>query len=113
MKSKVKFDLDDENDPIIVAEIENSEDLRDKVAKKFSDKLGFSSKYCRSIFHNRLDKTEIHITPIGSSLEELNSFRDEINTTIKALEDYEEMMRKGSEALEESKRIYKEKLENE
>ena len=44
MKSKIKFDLTEQNDPCIIAEISHdTEDLRDKVAFKFIEELGYDS----------------------------------------------------------------------
>lgn len=43
MKSKVTFDLNADNSPIIKAIIEYSEDVRDKIAKRFKEGFGHSS----------------------------------------------------------------------
>ena len=48
MKSKLKFDLTEQNDPCIIAEISHdTEDLRDKVAKRFIEELGYDSNILR------------------------------------------------------------------
>ncbi len=45
MKSKLKIDLDEYNNPIIELQIIESDDLRDKVAKRFLEKLEGDSIY--------------------------------------------------------------------
>lgn len=43
MKSKVTFDLDESNNPIIKAEIHLTDDIRDKVATRFNEGFGYTS----------------------------------------------------------------------
>lgn len=43
MKSTIKFDLDSENNPIIVVKYVESDDLRDKVVKSFMQGFGHDS----------------------------------------------------------------------
>ncbi|TXI89740.1 MAG: hypothetical protein E6Q36_02895 [Chryseobacterium sp.] len=43
MKSKVVFDLDEGNSPVIEVFIENTEDVRDKIACRFKEGFGHSS----------------------------------------------------------------------
>lgn len=51
MKSKIKFDLTEQNDPCIIAEISHdTEDLRDKVAFKFIEELGYESNLLNITF---------------------------------------------------------------
>ena len=61
MESKVAFDLNENNIPVISVKVKPSEDLRDKVAKKFIEDFGHSSWWCTAIFEQ--DGTMI-ITPI-------------------------------------------------
>lgn len=51
MKSKVRFDLNEDNRSVIFAEFENSEDVRDKIAMRFRENLGYDSNIaiCRCI----------------------------------------------------------------
>ncbi len=77
MKSKIKFDLDGDNQPIIVAEIQDSEDLRDKVAKRFAEKVNYSS-WCKINFSYTYDDK-------GKAIEKLITF-DPIEGSIVELE---------------------------
>lgn len=43
MKSKCYFDLNGNDESVIVAEIVKSDDIRDKVAARFSERLGYES----------------------------------------------------------------------
>jgi hypothetical protein len=43
MESKVKFDLNANNESVIVAQIVSSDDVRDKIARRFYEGLGTSS----------------------------------------------------------------------
>ena len=52
MKTRLAFDLDEQNRPIIEARLQESEDLRDKVAHRFTDVIGFNSNIC-SIYCER------------------------------------------------------------
>jgi len=50
MKSKICIDLDDDNQPIIKIRYENSEDVRDKMVKKFLETFGGDSCLATFIF---------------------------------------------------------------
>lgn len=67
MKSKLRFELDEDNKPVIQLEVINSDDLRDKVAKKFLERLGSNSNYCLIEFNTAIDTNMIAtITPIDN-----------------------------------------------
>lgn len=46
MESKAMFDLDCDNNPVIKVEIKSTPDLRDKVAKRFIEAIGYDSQWC-------------------------------------------------------------------
>ena len=51
MQSKIKFDLTEQNDPCIILEIsQNTDDLRDKVAQRFIEELGYESNLLNITF---------------------------------------------------------------
>lgn len=66
MYSKAKFDLDEQNQPVIRLTISNdTEDLRDVVAKQFTEHLGGSSCWCRIFCESGADGLSYWtITPI-------------------------------------------------
>jgi len=43
MKSKVQFDLNGLNEAVITAKVAYTEDVRDKVAKRFTESIGYNS----------------------------------------------------------------------
>lgn len=45
MKSKLRFDIGEDNSPIIYFEVEQTDDLRDKIAKRFIEELGYESNW--------------------------------------------------------------------
>lgn len=40
MKSKITIDLDENNTPVVLIKYESSEDVRDKMVKRFLEKIG-------------------------------------------------------------------------
>lgn len=79
MYSKVKFDIDEDNMPCIVAEIAANglptDDVRDKIARRFTDPFQFETNLCYVEF----DENRLIIRPI--SPENLKAFK-ESNTLI-------------------------------
>lgn len=69
MKSRVTFDLDGGNNPIILAHAEHSDDVRDKIAKRFVEKLGHSSNLAVISFMPQSINgiQDLHISPLPSS----------------------------------------------
>lgn len=71
MYSKVKFDIGEEYLPCIVAEIRQSDDVRDKIAKGFKERFGFDSNLCHVEFKETCDDngqviaTQMIINPIS------------------------------------------------
>lgn len=51
MKSKVTFDLSWNNEPVIKATIDHSEDVRDKIASRFKEGFEHSSNLAIVTFH--------------------------------------------------------------
>lgn len=47
MKSKITIDLDEDNQPIILIDYVHSEDVRDKMVKKFMESFGNDSCYAK------------------------------------------------------------------
>lgn len=46
MLSKAFFDLDQSNNPVIEVEVASTPDVRDKIAKRFIERLGSESQWC-------------------------------------------------------------------
>jgi hypothetical protein len=85
MKSSLKFDLrEDNNQPIIKVVIEDSEDLRDKVARKFGETIGYDSLFAWCMFENNTEgKKTMFIEPVKDTLEELEKMKAAIENAIK------------------------------
>ena len=66
MKSKVQFDLDYDNSSVIVAKVEASDDVRDKIAQNFKNQFHLASNLCTVRFN---DHGEIVIFPLSGSYE--------------------------------------------
>lgn len=68
MKSKVIFDFDSQNNnsPVISAQIRQSEDVRDKIAKLFAEKFQYTSNLCLvRFFPSENEDRNIDIIPFG------------------------------------------------
>src|SRR5688572_28955960 len=46
LQSKSVFDLDHSNNPVITLEVKSSDDMRDKVARRFIEELAHTSQWC-------------------------------------------------------------------
>ncbi len=46
MQSRATFDLCHQNTPVILVEIASTPDVRDKIARRFIEKLGHTSQWC-------------------------------------------------------------------
>lgn len=88
MKSKVKFDLSIENKPIILAEIEESEDVRDKIAYRFSKAIGYESLfgYIKFNDHENVTGRAMIIEPINDNLNDLQSLKNEVEWAIQRVQ---------------------------
>lgn len=67
MKSRISIDLDYYNKPIINIEYRESDDLRDKVVKRFLEEFGHNSNFCRvnwQIRENDINQA-VNISPIS------------------------------------------------
>jgi hypothetical protein len=53
MKSRISIDVDYDNQPIIKIEYSESEDVRDKLVKKFLESFGSDSCWARFNYHER------------------------------------------------------------
>lgn len=56
MYSKINFDISEGYLPCVVAEIKQSDDVRDKIAKGFKERFGFESNLCHVEIQEILDK---------------------------------------------------------
>lgn len=82
MKSKLKFDLTEENLPCIYFEVDNtSDDLRDKVASKFFEELGGNSMWLNVTFRSELDHNGKFITRKGiiTPISRVEIVQDQVN----------------------------------
>jgi len=65
MLSKVKIDLNERNEPIIVIEWQPSDDLRDKIVKQFIEGFGYDSNEAVMKFEKtESDYKRISIAPV-------------------------------------------------
>lgn len=80
MKSRITIDVDTDNQPVIRIEYVDSEDVRDKLVKRFLQSFGGSSTW--ALFYYIVNDISI-IRPIPPS--ELNK---EVDSIKKAVEDY-------------------------
>ncbi len=64
MKSRVTFDLDGGNNPIILVHAEHSEDVRDKIARQFVEKFGHTSNVTVVSFKPTDDGHTLYISPL-------------------------------------------------
>lgn len=64
MKSRVSIDVDQDNQPIIKIEYIPSEDVRDKLVKKFLESFGSVSAWARTIYLHNPDAPVINNTMI-------------------------------------------------
>lgn len=55
MNSKISFDIGEGYLPCVVAEIKQSDDVRDKIAKGFKERFGFESNLCHVEIQENLD----------------------------------------------------------
>jgi len=66
MKSRITIDLDAFNRPIIQVEYNPSEDVRDKLVKRFLEGFAHESVWCRATVENvRNDGTLLTIRPLA------------------------------------------------
>jgi len=63
MQSKVIFDLDYSNNPVVNLRISSSPDVRDKIAKRFIEALGKTSQWCEILPTADSEYTIFPITP--------------------------------------------------
>ena len=69
MISRIRFDLNENNSPVIKVDYRPSEDIRDKVVKKFIELFGHTSMFCSVTFESsdigNVEQT-LTISPIPS-----------------------------------------------
>lgn len=66
MKSRITIDVDSNNQPIIKIEYEHSEDVRDKLVKRFLEGFEDASTFANFyVFSSTEGKTSSYIRPIG------------------------------------------------
>lgn len=89
MKSRITIDVDYENQPIIKIEYLESEDVRDKLVKRFLESFGYDSIYCTHNFINYVEinsnKKESWIKPVRPDSELF--IRLDKNNTSKTVEE--------------------------
>lgn len=67
MKSRITIDVDHDNQPIIKIEYSHSEDVRDKLVKKFLESFGSQSTFANFFYTGVGDPNhEAKIRPISS-----------------------------------------------
>jgi hypothetical protein len=68
MKSRIKFDLGENNKEIISARIvKDNEDVRDRIASGFKEGFGYESNICLvKIYQPELNETILDIYPVNS-----------------------------------------------
>lgn len=92
MKSRITIDVDYENQPIIKIEYLESEDVRDKLVKRFLESFGYDSIYCTHNFMDRLEPNnnnkESWIKPVKPDSELF--IRLDKNNTPKTIEEINE-----------------------
>lgn len=76
MRSIIRFDLSESNNPIIKIIYTHSDDVRDKIVKRFYESLGNASEWCRIEFINQIGSNNdiAIISPI--SPQELSTQQD-------------------------------------
>jgi hypothetical protein len=66
MKSRITIDIADDNQPAIRIEYNESEDVRDKLIKRFMEAFGSESTFASFYYINRLESNNLaEIRPIG------------------------------------------------
>lgn len=66
MKSKIMIDVDYDNQPIIKIEYQESEDVRDKLVKRFMEAFGGKSTFANFWFlSDEISNSKAKIRPIG------------------------------------------------
>lgn len=65
MKSKITIDVDHDNQPIIKIEYNYSEDVRDKLVKKFLETFGGSSCYASFFYESHEPHNIGHVTGVS------------------------------------------------
>ena len=91
MQSKAMFDIDSNNCPIIKVTAVATDDLRDKIARRFVEAGGHTSIWC-NIYPSGNDFLIIPITP--------EEMRREGEAMIRAAQDYEDQLAKYSKRIE-------------
>lgn len=66
MKSRITIDVDYSNQPVIRIEYQQSEDVRDKLVKRFMETFGSESTFANFYYINSADTNSLaEIRPIG------------------------------------------------
>jgi hypothetical protein len=66
MKSRITVDIADDNQPVIRIDYQESEDVRDKLVKRFIESFGAESTFASFYYINRLETNNMaEIRPIG------------------------------------------------
>jgi len=71
MKSRLTFDLDSQNKAVILARVELTEDVRDKIAKQFQENFRTNGSLATiSYFPSATDNLEFQITPYSADFKD-------------------------------------------
>lgn len=91
MKSRISIDVDIDNQPIIKIEYSPSEDVRDKLVKKFLETFGSESSWAQFYYMPEL-ANEKHANSVAvirpKSIYEMIETRQEINIRVDAHEKF-------------------------
>lgn len=91
MKSKIQFDLNGLNQAVVSAKIANTEDVRDKVAKSFTEGFGYDSVLA-TVYHihhstwrdeenTERGMSHIEIRPVGSKMKDCQALASLLGDT--------------------------------
>jgi hypothetical protein len=115
MKSRVTFDLDGGNNPIILVHAEHSDDVRDKIARQFVERFGHSSNVAVVSFKPTDNGNTLYISPLPSFYhqpEEVMRLVYDISLDqLRELEDvfHKEILKRESENPEFKLKVFNEK----
>lgn len=82
MKSRVIFDFDSQNNnsPVISAQIKPSDDVRDKIARLFTEKFQYTSNLCLVRFYpSENEDKNIEISPLGGDQKESEKLTENLS----------------------------------
>lgn len=90
MKSKIRIDLDQSNNPVIMVDYIESEDVRDKMVGRFIEGFGLNSLEAKIQFMLTDLSNSIMISPVSKPFEHVLSKSDLANNPDLILEGHKE-----------------------